>query len=212
MNFSFGNFYASHSGRMPNPTNFPQNCHPHKPCSCCSNLYHSWSNSPSWGQFSNFLLEQMNIYFSILAFESNFNIYTPDSSNQSNFSGQAHSFITFPLETLHKPQASLIQCLKEPFYSKTPNDLCKQAGKSRNHCPKKILLSNKVGYFRWWNILLEGYQILKKKGRKRLVGHPNDRWKCGILSSFFIFLHCIFESFFFCHFILCHFIFVSINN
>ena len=106
-------------------------------------------------------------------------------SNNKEMSTEAHSFITIPLETFHEPQASLIQCLKELFYAKTLKDLCKGAGKPRDHCPKKILLSNKVGYMRWRNILLEGYQILKKKGWKRLVGHPSDRGKCGIFSFLF---------------------------
>jgi hypothetical protein len=33
MNFPFGIFYTYHSGRMPNPTNYPKNFHPHGPCS-----------------------------------------------------------------------------------------------------------------------------------------------------------------------------------
>jgi hypothetical protein len=41
MNFLVGNFYASHSGRMPNPTNYLQNFHPYGLCSYCSNPYHS---------------------------------------------------------------------------------------------------------------------------------------------------------------------------
>ena len=82
---------------------------------------------------------------------------TPSLSNDKEVSTQAHSFITIPLETFHQPQASFIQCLKEPSYAKTLKDLCKQVSKSRNHCPKKIPLSNKVGYLRWQNILLERY-------------------------------------------------------
>jgi hypothetical protein len=83
----------------------------------------------------------------------------PNVSNDKEVSTEAHSFITIPLETFHGPQVSFIQCLKEPFYAKTLNDLCKQTGKPRNHCPKKILLSNKIGYIRWRNILLEGYPM-----------------------------------------------------
>ena len=112
---------------------------------------------------------------------------TPSLSNDKEMSIEAHSFITIPLETRHEPQAPLIQCLREPFYAKTLKDLCKQAGEPRNHHPKKILLSNKVGYFRWRNILPKGYQIIKKKRWKGLVGHPNDRGKCGIFSSFLFF-------------------------
>ena len=81
---------------------------------------------------------------------------TPSLSNDKEMSTEAHSFITCPLETFHEPQASLIQGLKEPFYAKTLKDLCKEVGKPRNHHPKKILLSNKVGYLRWRNILPEG--------------------------------------------------------
>jgi hypothetical protein len=84
-------------------------------------------------------------------------------------------------------------------------------GKPRNHCPKKILLSNKIGYIRWRNILPEGYQILKKKGWKGLVGHPSDQ---GKRSFFFFFIfHTLFFSLFpFCHFISCHFIFFVSNS
>jgi hypothetical protein len=132
---------------------------------------------------------------------------TPNLTNNKEMSTEAHSFITIPLETFHESQASFIQCLKEPFYAKTLKDLCKEVGKPRNHRPKKILLSNKVGYLRWRNILLEGYQILKKKGWKGLVGHPNDRGKCGIF--YFLFFALYFRVFFcsFCHFISCQFIF-----
>jgi hypothetical protein len=38
MNFLFGNFYVSHSGRMSNPTNYLQNFHAHRPCSYSSIL------------------------------------------------------------------------------------------------------------------------------------------------------------------------------
>ena len=106
---------------------------------------------------------------------------TPNLSNDKEVSTEAHSFITIPLETFHEPQVSFTQCLKEPFYAKTLKDLCKQVGKPRNHRPKKILRCNKIGYIRWQNILAEGYQILKKKGWKGLVGHLSDRGKCGVL-------------------------------
>jgi hypothetical protein len=120
----------------------------------------------------------------------------PNLSNDKEVSTEAHFFVTIPFETLHEPQAPLIQCLKELFYAKTLKDLCKQADKPRNHRPKKILPSIKVGYFRWWHIFLEGYQILKKKGWKGLVGHPHDRGKCGV----FFFLHFILKSFSFLSF------------
>jgi hypothetical protein len=113
---------------------------------------------------------------------------TPSLSNDKEVSIEAHSFVTIPLETHHEPQASFTQCLKEPSYAKILKDPCKQASKFRNHCPKKILLSNRIGYLRWRNILLEGYENLKNKGWKGLVGHPNDRGKCGIFS-FLFFVH-----------------------
>jgi hypothetical protein len=59
---------------------------PHKPCSYCSNPYHSDNNCPSWGQFSDFSYEQMNTNFSNLRYDSNSNFYNPDWSNQSDFS------------------------------------------------------------------------------------------------------------------------------
>jgi DNA repair protein RadC len=63
----------------------------------------------------------------------------PKSSNDKKMSTEAHSFITIPLETFHEPQASILQCLKEPSYAKTVKDLCTQPRKFRNHRPKKIL-------------------------------------------------------------------------
>jgi hypothetical protein len=40
---------------------------------------------------------------------------TPSLSNNKEMSTKAHSFVTIPLETLHEPQASLIQYLKCHF-------------------------------------------------------------------------------------------------
>jgi hypothetical protein len=131
---------------------------------------------------------------------------TPNLSNDMKVSTEAHS-ITIPLETLHEPQASVLQCLKEPSYDKLVKDLCTQGQKSRNHFSKKIIRSKQVGYLRWRNILLEGYQILKKKGWKRLVGQLNDQGKHYKISSylytfffffffFFFFPHIFFHSFF----------------
>ena len=109
MNFLFGNFYASHSGRMSKSTNYLQNFHPHRPCSNCSNPYHSSSNCPSWRQFSNSSLEQMNINFTSSRFESNSNIYTPDWSMHSDFSGQAHAIGNYApqFHELHHSKYSL---------------------------------------------------------------------------------------------------------
>jgi len=129
---------------------------------------------------------------------------TPNLSNDMKVSTEAHS-ITIPLETLHEPQASVLQCLKEPSYDKLVKDLCTQGQKSRNHFSKKIIRSKQVGYLRWRNILLEGYQILKKKGWKRLVGQLNDQGKHYKISYssyffffffFFFFPHIFFHSFF----------------
>jgi len=132
------------------------------------------------------------------------------SSNDNKMSTEAHSFITIPLETFHEPQASILKCLKVPSYAKTVKDLCTQPRKSRNHRPKKILRSKQVGYMRWRNIPPKGYQILKKKRWKGLVGHPCDRGRrCKFSFSLLLSAHLI--SFIF-HFSSCDFIFVSDSN
>jgi hypothetical protein len=100
-------------------------------------------------------------------------------SNDKEVSTDAHSFIIVPLETHHESKALILQCLKVPSYAKILKDLCRQWHKSRNHRPKKIFSSKQVGYLRWGNILLECYQILKKKWWKGLVGHPHDRGRYG---------------------------------
>jgi hypothetical protein len=134
----------------------------------------------------------------------------PKSSNDKKMSIEAHSFITIPLETFHEPQASIPKCLKEPSYAKIVKDLCTQPRKSRNHRPKKILRSKQVDYMRWRNIPPKGYQILKKKWWKGLVGHPCDRGRrCKFSFSLLISANLI--SFIF-HFIFCYFIFVSDSN
>jgi hypothetical protein len=89
MDFSYDNYnnfsaqHASPSGRTPAPINYTHNFYPHKPCSYCSNHYHSSSNCPSWGQFCNPSYEQMNTNFSSPRFDSNSNFYNPDWSNHS---------------------------------------------------------------------------------------------------------------------------------
>jgi hypothetical protein len=88
----------------------------------------------------------------------------PNLSNDKEMSTEAHSFITIPFETLHKPQASVLQCLKEPSYDEFVKDRCTQDQKSRNYHPTKILRSKQVGHLRRQNILPKGYRILKKKG------------------------------------------------
>jgi hypothetical protein len=96
----------------------------------------------------------------------------PNLSTDKEVSTEAHSIITIPLETFHEPQASVLQCLQKPSSAKNLKDRCT---KSRNHRPTKILRSKQVGHLRRRHILPEGYQILKKKGWKGLVGHPCDR-------------------------------------
>ena len=69
----------------------PTTLHPHEPCSHCSSPYHSLSDCPHWGQFSNFSYEQLNTNFSSPGFESNSNFHNSDWSNHSDFSWQSHS-------------------------------------------------------------------------------------------------------------------------
>ena len=109
----------------------------------------------------------------------------PNRSNDKEVSTEAHSFVTIPLKTHHETQVSFLQCCKVLPYAIIFKDLCTEGHKSRNNLPKKIRLSKKIGYLRWQNILLEGYQILKKKGWNRLVGHPYERGRRNILSIFF---------------------------
>jgi hypothetical protein len=40
---------------------------------------------------------------------------TPNLSNDKEMSTEAHSFITIPFETLHEPQASVLQCFRANF-------------------------------------------------------------------------------------------------
>jgi hypothetical protein len=114
MDFSYDNYnnfsaqHASPSGRTPAPINYTHNFYPYKPCSYCSNPYHSSSNCPSWGQCSNFSYEQMNTNFSSLGFDSNSNVYNSYWSNPSNFSWQAQAMrdcAPQPQE-LHHPEYS----------------------------------------------------------------------------------------------------------
>ena len=96
---------------------------------------------------------------------------TPKLFNDKEVSPEVHSFVTIPLETQHEPQASPFQCLEEPSYVEIFKESFTERCKYRNRHPKKIFWSKQIGYIRWRSILLEGYQILKKKGWKRLVGH-----------------------------------------
>jgi hypothetical protein len=90
----YSNFSAQHalpSGRTPASTNYTYSFYPHEPCLYCSDLYHSASNCPSYGQFYNFPYDQMNTNFSSSGFDSNSNFYNPDWSNHSDFSWQAQA-------------------------------------------------------------------------------------------------------------------------
>ena len=119
-------------------------------------------------------------------------------------STEAHSFVTFPLETYHEPPISPFQYLEEPSYVKIFKETHTEDHKSRNRVPKWIL-RNTITYIRWQNILPEGYLILKKKGWKGLVGHPYEWGRRGYFS--FYFPHFNFYSFSF-YFISFHFIFI----
>jgi hypothetical protein len=111
----------------------------------------------------------------------------PNRSNDKEMSTEAHSFITIPLETFHELQASILQCLEEPSFAQSLKDLCTQPRKSRNHRPKTILRSKRVGYIRWRNIPPKGYQVLNKKGWKGLVGHLHDRGRRCKFSFTFLY-------------------------
>jgi hypothetical protein len=113
----------------------------------------------------------------------------PNVSNDKEVSIEAHSFITIPFETFHKPQASVLQCLQKPSSARSLKDRCTQGKKSRNRRPTKILRSKQVGHLRRRHILPEGYQILKKKGWKGLVGHRQDRGRRYKFSFPFYFLY-----------------------
>ena len=72
-----------------------------------------------------------------------------DLSNEKEVSIEAHSFVTIPLETHHETEVSFIQCLEVLSYAIILKDLCTEGHKSRNHVPKRILLSKQLGYIRW---------------------------------------------------------------
>jgi len=93
------------------------------------------------------------------------------------------------IETVHEPQASVLQCLQKPSFAKSLKDRCTQGQKFRNHRPTKILRSKQVGHLRRQHILLEGYQILKNEGWKGLVGHPRDLGRRCKFSFPFYFLY-----------------------
>jgi hypothetical protein len=63
----------------------------------------------------------------------------PNLSNENEVSTETPLFIIVPLETDHKPQALVLQCLKETFYARILKDLYTQGRNFRNHVPKKIL-------------------------------------------------------------------------
>jgi hypothetical protein len=126
-------------------------------------------------------------------------------SNDKEVSTEAHFFVTIPLETYHSPQVLSFQCLEEPSYVAIFEDSHTHDHTSRYRGLKRNFRSKFLGYISRRNILQEGYLILKKKGWKKLVGHPYERGRCGIFS--FLFPHRIF-LFSFCSFISCRFIFI----
>jgi hypothetical protein len=136
----------------------------------------------------------------------------PNLPNNMKVSTEAPTCITAPLERHQKPKVPTLECLQEPSYAKILKDLCKQARKSKNHFPKKILRSKQF-YIRWRNILPEGYEVLKKKGWKGLVGYQYDKGKCCKVfsSSLFSALHSTI-SFFPFSLLVFSFVFVSNNN
>ena len=137
----------------------------------------------------------------------------PNLPSDMEESAEAFAYITAPLETHQEPKALSLECLQEPFNVKILKDLCTQARKSRNHFPKKILRSKQF-YIRWQNILPEGYEVLKKKGWKGLVGHQYDRIKCcKVFSpSLFFALHSINSFFPFSFMFLVLFLFLTAIN
>jgi hypothetical protein len=88
----------------------------------------------------------------------------PNPSNDKEVSTETHSLITIPLETYHSSQVSSFQCLEEPSYVEIFKVSHIEMCKYRNRHTKKIFRSKQICYIRWRNILLKGYQILKKKG------------------------------------------------
>jgi hypothetical protein len=112
----------------------------------------------------------------------------PQNSNPSNdkeVSIEAHSFVTIPLETYHSSQVSSFQCLEKPSYVAIFEDSRTHDHKSRNRGPKRNFRNKFLGCIRWWNILPEGYHILKKKGWKGLVGHPYERGRRDFVTFYF---------------------------
>jgi hypothetical protein len=107
---------------------------------------------------------------------------SPNSNwpNDKEVSTEAHSLITIPFKTQQIPS---FQCLEEPSYVKIFEESHTEDHKSRNLVPKWIP-RNKDNYIRWLNILPEGYQVLKKKGWKGLIGHPYERGRCNIFPFF----------------------------
>jgi hypothetical protein len=121
------------------------------------------------------------------------NAIRPNGSFSCEYPNLVRS-VTIPLETYLEPQVSSFQCLEEPSYVKIFKESHTKDHKSRNRVPKWIP-RNKVNYIRWRNILLEGYQILKKKGWKGLIGHPYEQGRCGIFPFLFSALHFLFIFF-----------------
>ena len=131
MNFPFSDFNVFLSYRTLASTNYPKNLHPHEPCLCCSNPYHSLGECPSWGQFSNFSCVQVNTNFSSQGFKSHSNSYTTNRNNYSDFSCYAQATRNYALQSykLHYPEYSQLN-----NHSSIPS--------SYNHPPKKSLVQH----------------------------------------------------------------------
>jgi hypothetical protein len=98
----FRNFNVSPSHRSSNPTNL----HPHELCLGCSSPYHSSSDCPHWGQFTNFSYGQLNANFFDQGFESHSNFYIPNQDNHSDVLWYAHASGNYALQLneLHHPK------------------------------------------------------------------------------------------------------------
>jgi hypothetical protein len=206
--FSTSNFGRAH-------TQPPRTHAPHQSCEHCYHPSHQFDDYPFKNHYmteaNKSVYENAKITTKLVSEEKAVNKEeekeeqveqfeaSPNPSNDKEVSTEAHSFVTIPLKTYHSPHVSSFQCLEEPSYVAIFEDSYTQYHKSRNRGPKRNFRSKLLGYIRWRDILLEGYLILKKKGRKGLVRHPYERGRCVIF--FIYFPHFIFESFYFLFFL-----------
>jgi hypothetical protein len=133
-------------------------------------------------------------------------------SNDKEVSTEAHSFITIPLETYHSPQVSSFHCFEVPSYVEIFKVSSTKRCNYRNRHSKKFFRRKRICYIKWRNILSKGYQILKKKEWKRLIGHPYERGRCGIFPFLFSALHFLFIFFFVILFPIILFLFYLVSN